>query len=278
MAEQCQRCGTGFGFVDRTRGRLLCSECQTQQDQDRAQTKQAYATALRGAAMGLVVADNTASEVARLRDAAALPPAELASLNAQVWRETIESLVADDILSQAEFDRLESIAELMGGSIWKSMPPELFTRQYIARINGGWLPAVPAPTLLLKRGETAHLEMRVALMTEVVDRVRRGSYSGFSFQVANGVRFSTGRFQSQSVVLGSHLEVADQGTLYLTSLRVVFAGGRKTLELPYSKLLSVNVFTNGIRLQMSNRQSAPLFRVGDGPLVAAVVNAAYQRL
>jgi hypothetical protein len=25
MAEQCQLCGTGFGFVDRTRGRLLCS-------------------------------------------------------------------------------------------------------------------------------------------------------------------------------------------------------------------------------------------------------------
>jgi hypothetical protein len=228
--------------------------------------------------MGLVVADNAVSEPARLRDTAALPPTELASVNAQVWRETIESLVADDILSQAEHDRLESLAQLMGGSMWKTLPPELFTRATIARINGGWLPTESAPTLLLKKGETAHLEIRVALMKEVVDRVRRGTYSGFSFQVVKGVRFNTGSFQSQSVVLGSHLEVADQGTLSLTSLRVVFAGGRKTLELPYSKLLSVNVFTNGIRLQMSSRQSAPLFRVGDGPLVAAVVNAAYQRL
>jgi len=56
--------------------------------------------------------------------------------------------------------------------------------------------------------------------------------------------------------------------------RAVVTGFRKTGESPYSKLLSVNVHTDGIQFQMSNRQSAPLFRVPHGPLAAAVVNAA----
>ena len=278
MAEHCQGCGTRFGFIDRAHGRVLCAACQSQQDQLQAHARDEYASMLRQAALGLVSASDISADAAKWRATSALAPAELATVNARVWQETVEGHLADDIVSPAEQERLESMNILMGGAMWQALPAALLTRHMVARINGGWLPTVSAPTLLVKKGETAHLEIRVALIEEIIDRVRRGGYAGFSFQVAKGVRFNTGAFQSQSVVVGSHLEAADQGMLSITSSRAVFAGSRKTLELPYSKLLSVNVFSNGIRFQMSNRQSAPLFRVGDGPLVAALVNAAYQRL
>ena len=47
----------------------------------------------------------------------------------------------------------------------------------------------------------------------------------------------------------------------------------------HAKLLGMEVFSDRIRFQASNRQRAPLFRVepGFGDLAAATINAAMQR-
>ena len=71
---------------------------------------------------------------------------------------------------------------------------------------------------------------------------------------------------------------ADRGTLTITSLRTVFSGQRKTLDLPHSKLVNLNVHTDGISFNMSNRQTVPLFRVQNGQVVAAIINAAAHRV
>ncbi len=57
----------------------------------------------------------------------------------------------------------------------------------------------------------------------------------------------------------------------------MFIGAKKTVEMPYSKLASLGVFTDGVQFHQSNRQTAPLFKVPDGEAVAAVVNAAARR-
>jgi hypothetical protein len=107
---------------------------------------------------------------------------------------------------------------------------------------------------------------------ELIDAV------GVSFRVAKGVRFRTGAFRARSVVIGTSLVEADRGTLTITSLRTVFSGQRKTLDLPHSKLVNLNVYTDGISFNMSNRQTVPLFRVQNGQVVAAIINAAAQRV
>ena len=266
--------------MDKARGRTLCARCEKLQDQERAQAKEAYAGLLRQAALGTVAAADVGTDLSKWRTAAALASAEQATLDLQILREAVETVLADDLLTQAEEDRLDALGELTGvsESMWRALGPEFAWRFLIARINDGRLPHVAVPKVLLKKNETAYLEVPAALMKEVIDRVRRGGYGGVSFPLGKGVRFNTGRFQSRSVVLGSHMEPADQGTLTLTSTRAVFLGFRKTVELPYAKLLSFNVFTDGIQFQMSNRQSAPLFRVPNGHLAAALVNAAYQKL
>ena|SRR5690348_11570019 len=80
--------------------------------------------------------------------------------------------------------------------------------------------------------------------------------------------------------VGTELQVADNGTLSITSKRAAYLGSRKTMEFPYSKLMNVEVFTDGIRFHASNRQNTPLFTLGDGmgEVVAATINAAMQRL
>ena len=64
-------------------------------------------------------------------------------------------------------------------------------------------------------------------------------------------------------------EPIDEGELCITSSRAVYTGNRKTIEMPYTKLLDLNVYTDTIQVHLSNRQNPPTFRVANGPMVAA---------
>jgi hypothetical protein len=116
-------------------------------------------------------------------------------------------------------------------------------------------------------------------MKEVAIRQFQGGGSGVSFSIAKGVRYHVGGFRGQSVVVGTELKVQDTGVLSVTSNRVVFLGQQKTMEFLYSKLVGLEVFDDGIRLQVSNRQTVSLIKMdtGLGPLIAAAINAAMQR-
>lgn len=54
-------------------------------------------------------------------------------------------------------------------------------------------------------------------------------------------------------------------------------GTRKTIETPYSKLAGIDMFTGGVRIHASNRQTARLLKVGiGGEVIAATIQAAAQ--
>jgi hypothetical protein len=116
-------------------------------------------------------------------------------------------------------------------------------------------------------------------MKEVATREFRGGGQGVSFRIAKGVRYRVGGFRGRSVVVGSELQVQDTGSLSVTSGRVVFLGQKKTIEFLYAKLVGLDVFDDGLRFQVSNRQTVSLIRVhaGLGPVIAATINAAMQR-
>jgi hypothetical protein len=150
----------------------------------------------------------------------------------------------------------------------------------MAQLNDGRLPELePGQShLMAKRGETIHLETGATLMKEVVDREFRGGSQGVSIPLGHGVRYRRGAFRGKSVVVGSHLAVADTGPIVITSTRVVFMGERKTIETPYTKLAGIDAFSDGVRIHASNRQATPLFKVGiDGEVIAATIHAAAQR-
>ncbi len=117
------------------------------------------------------------------------------------------------------------------------------------------------------------------MLKEVIDRVFRGGSRGVSIPIAKGIRYRTGSFRGKTVVVGSHLETADSGTLTVTSNRIVYTGTRKTLEVPYTKLAAIDGFTDGIRIHASNRQNAPLFKMApsNASIIAATISAAAQR-
>jgi hypothetical protein len=183
----------------------------------------------------------------------------------------------DDLVTLEEDRQIESLVKALGLS-WESIRrayPDIPTHLLIAEANAGLLPQLSESLLIPKKGEIVHLEWPARLMKEVTLREFRGGYQGFSFPIGKtGIRYRVGGARGHSVVTGTQLRVEDTGTLSISSKRAVFIGARKTIEMPYPKLASLGVFTDGIQFHQSNRVNAPLFTVPNGEAVAAVVNAA----
>lgn len=201
--------------------------------------------------------------------------AEMRQANVQAVTGLIASAIEDSYLTEVEeqtFLRGVSQLDLNEEDVQQAVSP--YRNSFvIARLNAGRLPTISDPVIFLKRNEIAHAQVEASLLKEVVHRESRGGYSGFSIPIYAGVRYRVGSYRGRSVVVGTSLEVADKGILCITSQRAVFKGMRQSVECLYSKLVGLNVFDDGIQFHVSNRKNATLLRVGDGHLVAAVINA-----
>ncbi len=208
-------------------------------------------------------------------------PNELQQLHVQAFRQVAAAAVADDILTPEEDAHLGLLMSTLGVT-WdqvRAVDPQLPDHALIASVNGGRLPEVTLPHILPKKGEVVHLECPASLMKEVTIRQYQSGYSGFSIPIGkSGIRYKVGGSRGHSVEVGTKLNVADTGILSVTNKRVVYLGSRKTVDMPYSKLVNLSVYHDGLEFHLSNRVNAPIFQVPSGSeVVAAIVNAAAQR-
>ena len=214
---------------------------------------------------------------------AVLPAKERTKLQDEAFSNYAETVLADDHLTEEEeavfFDVADALQIPQESLTQVGQHRDIFVRLAVAKVNDGRLDAVESPRLIAKPGEVVYAETVAVLMKEVAIREFQGGGSGVSFRIAKGVRYHVGGFRGQSVVVGTELKAQDTGALSVTSNRVVFLGQQKTMEFLYAKLVGLEVFDDGIRLQVSNRQTVSLIKMdsGLGPVIAATINAAMQR-
>jgi hypothetical protein len=277
----CTRCGKKLGLIERL-GDSLCDACEGDAKTERDAARKRYGETVDGLAAGTIPASDAVRVLQETTPTAALPSSDVARLHGRALLAFFDRALADDIVTLAEDQQLEALTEALGltPDDLASIDKTLLYRWVIAQVNDGRMPEFPQDqaTLTPKKGEIVHLEVQASLMKEVTKREYVGGYGGLSFRIAKGVRFSTGRVRGRSVEVGKELQTEDVGILSVSSHRSAFLGERKTLDMPHAKLLSLGVFEDGVRFNVSNRQRAPLLTVDSGELVAAVVNAAAQRL
>ena len=195
----------------------------------------------------------------------------------QILRFAAHEVLADDVLTSREETHLVNLLDALGVTIdlLAQRDADLYESLMIARINDGRLPNVDPGSALLKRGEVAHGLYTAALMKEVVRREYRGGSSGVSIPIGMGMRYRTSRTRGRSVVVGTDLVPADTGQLLITSQRALFLGSKKTLEFRFDRLVGIQQYTDGIRLNVSNRQTASLIRIPkqSHPSIAAALIA-----
>lgn len=94
-----------------------------------------------------------------------------------------------------------------------------------------------------------------------------GGSQGFSFRVAKGVRYHVGASRGHFIPGDEVQSVIDQGTVTVTTQRVVFTGSKATREWTFAKLLDTEISQDRslVLIHVSNRQkvsgvkSAPAF-------------------
>ena len=202
------------------------------------------------------------------------------ALDSDLWT-LVGSAVAlvcdDDILNAQEEADLIGACKALGLHIkdLRTLNFAAWEQLAVARINDSRPPTLADPPMIVKAGEVAYAAFQVGLLKEVVRREWRGRSSGLSVPLGMGVRYRFGGSRGKSVVVGQDLVVSDSGALVITSDRAVFLGGQKTLEFRRDKLLGLQQYTDGLRLNVSNRQAPSLFRFGknESPTVAAALVA-----
>jgi hypothetical protein len=268
-------------MLERARGHELCGDCGRRIAADQSAATAEYTTAL-------ATIDPTSplqglsTRLAELETRAGLEPAVKAEARLGVLRNLMARYVADASLTEEEEDSLSAVAQALSLDTF-ALGRAMVGREsevLIAKLNAGRLEPMSSPQLMTKRGEAVYLQVRAELLKEVVHREMRGGYAGVSFRVAKGVRVNTGGFRGHSVVTGTSIVTDDAGILSITSQRIVFAGSRRGIDVPYGKILSMNGFSDGIQFLIANRVNQPTFRIvgmaHGGPVVMAYVNAIAQ--
>jgi len=243
-----------------------------------ADARQRYSDVLAALASG---APTDATQLPALATQTGLATEQLAQKGTEAFTSYVQRAVGDEILTPEEEEHVQELVRILGVDLgaFLQQDPELGCHVMVAEANGGFLPEVPSSRLVQKKGEIVHLEVQATLLKDVTVRQSQGGYSGFSFPIGKtGIRYRVGGYRGQSVEVGTKRVPADDGFLVISSQRAVFIGNKKTIELPYAKLVNLTVFSDGVQFQVSNRQTAPVFVVPASDVVAAFVHAAAQRL
>jgi hypothetical protein len=276
MASFCANCGTSMGLLQRLTGNL-CSACTRESKQARADASLGYDQALNALVASSASVSELTANLPALAQQAGLTALQQRTRNVAAFRQFVARALEDDILSLDEENRLMEISHAFG------MTQQEFDAQIaadvpkliLARVNDGRLPEVSNAQILLKKGERCHFQAPASLLKEVTIREWRSGSSGYSFRIMKGVHYRIGSSRGRSVVIGTRLDVEDSGSLCVTSLRTVFVGQRRNVECMYTKLLNMNVYSDGIGFNVSNRKNATVIKMapGYGDIVAGIVNA-----
>lgn len=220
--------------------------------------------------------------------------ADAAHINAKrrlaVYREAYEDMVTDFLdengLSQEEEDRLLDFKDALELGQDELDTKGLFSRVVMAgtlrdleegkqpkRVNLGR----SVPFLFQKSEYVIWVFPNVDLYEPQTRTEFQGRSQGVSFRIAKGVHYRTGSFKGRPVQI-TELKHQGNGMLALTNKQFYFHGGMKAFKLPYNKLVTMEVFEDGLRMQKDGVRSKPqTFRGADGWFVQNAVNIIMSR-
>lgn len=114
-------------------------------------------------------------------------------------------------------------------------------------------PPIEVTGLMTEPGEAARYAVPAQLIREHVETTRVGGGGGVSFRVARGVyvRSGAGRSHQERRKVS---RVDDTGTLVVTDRRIVFFGSSETLSVALTKVVHLEPFVDGVRVDIENKK------------------------
>lgn len=117
------------------------------------------------------------------------------------------------------------------------------------------------PFMLAKTEHFLWLFRNITLHQQKVKREFVGRSSGISVRVMKGVYYRTGGFKGHPVET-TIMQRIGTGSVCLTDKNLYFSSPEKSLKIPYSKIISVESYSNGIGMQKDGTNDKPIFLEG----------------
>lgn len=107
------------------------------------------------------------------------------------------------------------------------------------------------------------------------DKSRRkfvGGSQGVSLRIAKGVYYRVGSFKGNSVSYTERVHV-DTGAVIITNKHIYFAGPKKSMRVPFAKIVSFEPFSDGLGIMRDAASAKPqIFVTGEGWFIYNLVS------
>ncbi|MDE7180268.1 MAG: hypothetical protein K2N88_03620 [Muribaculaceae bacterium] len=114
------------------------------------------------------------------------------------------------------------------------------------------------PFMLSKNEQLIWLFRDVTLQMQKVRREMVGRSRGVSVRICRGVYYRTGGFKGHPVET-TYMQRIGAGSVCLTDKNLYFHSPEKALKIPFSKILSLDAYSNGLGLQKEGAREVPMF-------------------
>lgn len=213
------------------------------------------------------------NDIDRIEKSSNVPPSERAALLISNWEASVTRILEDGILETLEEERLVEFKErfaLDEAELDKNGALTRIAKAAVLRdLLQGVVPARVAidgalPINIQKSEQLVWAFSNAPYFEEQTRREFVGSSRGFSVRVMKGVYHRAGAFKGQ-VVEGTERVHVDTGWVAFTTKHIYVAGPRKSLRVPYSKIVSFQPFSDGIGIMRDATTAKPqIFMTGDG--------------
>jgi len=267
----CKFCGKPAGFF-----RSKHAECE-EQNQQRERViqsgRQQIAVEVLRAIKGAENFDGLEKTIAEIEQSSFVPSADRKDLLIKGWENAIEQFLEDGILDTTEEKRLVEFKERFAlsqseldrnGALTKTAKAAVL-RDVLNGVVPQRMSVDGSLPINFQKGEQIVWAFSGSKYLE--DKTRRqfvGGSQGASVRVMKGVYYRVGAFKGQSVEHTERVHI-DTGWVVVTNKNIYFAGPKKSVRLPYAKIVSFEPFSDGIGVMRDTATAKPqIFVTGDG--------------
>jgi hypothetical protein len=152
---------------------------------------------------------------------------------------------------------------------------DLFRAIYLLEVKGQ-MPQAMQTDLLLNANELAYYYLAT---TWQQIRVRNRGYSGASVSVPTGIKGVRFRFGGYTPIKTEEITPLANGTLYVTSQRLLFKGDSRSTTISLKKVIDGNIFTDALKVEKSTGKADYFsMNAGEARYILALIGALKQQM
>jgi hypothetical protein len=267
----CKYCGKPAGFL---RGKHAeCEELHRERERVTQDGRQQISDEVLRAIKGSDSFDTLEKIIIEIEQSTLVSASDRKALLVKGWENSVEQFLEDGILDVAEEHRLIEFKNRFELSQSELDRNGALTRTAKAAVLRDVLNGIIPERLSVEGNLPINFQKGEQIVWAfpdskyLEDKTRRqyvGSSRGVSVRVMKGVYYRVGAFKGHAVESNQRVHI-DTGWVVVTSKNIYFARPRKSLRLPYAKIVSFEPFSDGIGVMRDAATAKPqVFVTGDG--------------